>query len=76
MQRNLWNLQSRSGPTIELSAGKMKDSLGSSVESSLNDPYIAAEGASLRREDFRRAKQVASMLIEIERPVKSTADPL
>ena len=48
----------------------MKNSLEASVESLLNDLYIATEGAGLREEDVRKAKQVAAMLIEIERAVR------
>jgi hypothetical protein len=48
----------------------MKNSLESSVERLLNDLYIASDGASLRQEDFRKAKQVASMLIEVERAAR------
>ena len=51
----------------------MKNSLESSVEGLLNDLYIAAEGAGLRKEDFRKAKQVASLLIEIERAVRHSS---
>ena len=37
------------------------------VEGWLESIYVAAEGASLRQEDRRKARQVAAMLVEIER---------
>jgi hypothetical protein len=48
----------------------MKNPLQSSVEQLLDELYIAAEGAGLRQEDFRKAKQVASMLVEVEHAVR------
>jgi hypothetical protein len=43
------------------------------VEDWLNRLYIAAEGAGLRREDKRKAREVAAMLEEVERAISSFA---
>ncbi len=45
----------------------MRKTLLREVEHWLDALYIAAEGASLRKEDLRKAEEVAAMLVEIER---------
>ncbi len=47
----------------------MRD-LKAEVERWLDDLYVAAEGAGLRAEDRRKARQVAALLEEVEREVR------
>lgn len=64
---------SRLRRSLILAFENMKDLLESDVERLLNDLYIAAEGAGLRKEDLRKAKQVAPMLREIEHAARHSS---